>query len=234
MQHSHIHGRQGTMKCAQRVLIPASCRTYSLSMGGSNRSWRWAPLAVALIGSACNWLGGQTGEAASDEAGSGGAPPCSTARPIGYEQPTTQGYTPADVLLRLGGTLQGTITAESPDFWAALSLNDVPPTPVPLTLSVEYFDGAVIENECDRLLLVDVVVTLDLADTLLERSTTATLVGDLQEASLTAQLLAPMGGDGSPEVVSLDVLLLPDGVSGTLAAGTDVAAPTLPFAGTRQ
>ena len=187
---------------------------------------------VALIGPGCEWLGGQTGEAASSQ-GSGGAPPCSNARPVGYEQTTTQGYSPAELMERLGGTHEASIADDSIAFWEALAVADAPAAPVPLTIQVEYSDGAVVENECDRLVLIDVVVTLVLGDGLLQRSAVATLEGDLQDATLSATLVPPVGGDASAEVVTLDALLLADGISGTLAAGTDATPPTASFAGAR-
>jgi hypothetical protein len=192
-----------------------------MTRGEVSWRWRWLALTVVLGAGGCVFIGGQTG----DESGIPSA--CTSSRPIGFAERSSLGYSAADVLARLGNTRTANITAVDATFWQMLGIDPAPALPLPVVLSVTNDNGAVTEHECASYLSIQVSVSLDAGNGLLERAAVGTLDGTLQSADLTVVLAPPAAADASALPITLDVRLTSTSVQGELAAGTPHANATV-------
>ena len=189
-------------------------------------------LVLSLPG--CGCLGGQTGQCGSSaDSSSAGPPQCNPPRPLEFEQRSPLGYSAADVIRALGGDFVAQVPGGAQPFWEAFAVEEALAGTAELTLTIEYFDGAVVERECDHRLDIDVVVTLELGSGLAQRSAVATLQGNPQRASLDVALLPPVTGDASSLPITVAATFTPTEAEGELTAGTSDPPLSLPFRATR-
>ena len=145
---------------------------------------------------------------------------------------TSQGYSAATVLSRLGGEHYAAVTAVEPGFWEGLGVDPAPELPLSMVVGIDYSGGSITENECYYYLSIPVQVTLTVGDTLLVRTGTGTLQGSQTDATLEVALPAPAQGDASTVTVNLSATVYPSQISGELSAPT-TGAPEAAFTGTR-
>ena len=180
------------------------------------RQHGWA-LALALLGG-CAFLGGQTGEDSAETSGGlGGTPTCSQPAAIAFDEVSKWGFSGSTMLDQYGGTWNGisrTSSGTAPDSLVGTAAGDT----FPLTFSISYSGGVVLESDCVDELEVDVEVTLEVGDAFISRTGKATLDGNLAEVLLEVNL-AP-ADDGSQETATLLLALRPDGTAtGTISLG---------------
>ena len=189
-------------------------------------------LGLSLPG--CGCLGGQTGQCGGMSAEDSSAPgECNPPRPLEFEQRSPLGYSAAEVIRALGGDFVAQVPGGEHAFWEAFALEEPISGAVDMTLTLEYFDGAVLERDCENRLDIDVVVTLELGPDLAQRSAVATLQGNPQRASLNVGLLPPVTGDASSLPITVAATITPTEAEGDLTAGSSNPQTSLPFRASR-
>ena len=193
----------------------------------------WLPvLGLSLPG--CGCLGGQTGQCGKSAEDTSASPPeCRPDRPLEFAQRSPLGYSALDVIDALGGEFVATAPGGELPFWEALALEEPAPQAVDLELIIEYFDGAVIERDCDHRLDIEVVVTLRADSVGIHRSAVATLGGNPQLASLQTEILPPVTGDASSVPITVVATITPTQAEGELIATTSDPLPWLAFVASR-
>lgn len=188
---------------------------------GLNLRHAGLPAALLLAGGVllggCMFLGGQTGEADSLSGADGtGGMPCGTLISIPYDEPSSWGFSGADLVDTFGGTWVGTLETSAGSA-PALLLDATAGEAFPVTVLVSHRGGTVLASDCERDLEVEVWVTLTVG-TWLSRAGTAHLIGDPDSATLEIEL--PAANDGSPEPATLLLTFDPDaGATGSLIVG---------------